>query len=173
MDSSRILCLLGIIKHSFENIIQCPDSKKKTTDPEKWFKCLQKLNAFGALADCTGLGGGSVQNFGVLQPVLQLLLPSVCTRCTRSAFIIFQDVRTRLSEAENQLQLQFYIEYWNIPKDTYYIRILQMQYTPRLYNPCSSGRKILWLKPSRPFSGQCWMSVHRWFPLNSHQNMIS
>ena len=63
-----------------------------------------------------------VQNIGVLQPVLQLLLPSVCTRCTCSAFIIFQDVRTRLSEAENQLQLQFNIECWNIPKNTYYIR---------------------------------------------------
>ena len=51
-NASRILCLLGIIKHSFVHIIQCPDSEKKTTDHEKWLKCLKKLNAFSALTDC-------------------------------------------------------------------------------------------------------------------------
>ena len=103
---------------------------------------MQKLNVFGALADCVGLGAGFVQNFavlqpvlctkycfvqhiqdirnialykifkillctkfGVLQPVLQLLSPSVCTRCTRSAFLTFKSVRTWPSEAENQLNI--------------------------------------------------------------------
>ena len=53
----------------------------------------------------SGIGAGFVQNIGVLQPMLQLLLPSVCTRCTRSAFLTFQTVRTRLYEAENQLNI--------------------------------------------------------------------
>ena len=81
-NASRILCLLGIIKHSFVHIIQCPDSEKKTTDHEKWFKCLQKLNAFSALADCVGLGAGFVQNIRVLQPVL----------CTKYCFV--QNIQT-------------------------------------------------------------------------------
>ena len=50
--NSSVLCLLDMIKHSFVNIIQCPDWEKKTTDHEKWFKCLQKLNASCALVDC-------------------------------------------------------------------------------------------------------------------------
>ena len=120
-----MLCLLGIIKHSFVNIIQCPNSEKKTTDHEKWFKCLQKLNAFSVLADCVGLGAGFVQNIGVLQPVLQLLLPSVCTRCTRSAFLTFENVRTRLSEAENQSNIRISLR----------IHITSGNYKCNIYSP--------------------------------------
>ena len=122
---------------------------------------------------CVGLG--FVQNIGVLQPLLQLLLPSVCTRCTRSAFIIFQDVRTRLSEAENQLQLQFNIECWNIPKNTYYIR--NSDITNALYPSTvqtmffRAENPLIKTKPSiqRPM-----LNVSTFlFPLNSRQNMIS
>ena len=84
---------------------------------------MQKLNAFSALADCTGLGAGFVQNIGVLQPVLQLLLPSVCTRCTRSAFLTFQAVRTWPSEAENQLNIGISLRIQNMYSNIQLIRI--------------------------------------------------
>ena len=119
---------------------------------------------------CVGLG--FVQNIGVLQPLLQLLLPSVCTRCTRSAFLTFQAVRTRLSEAENQLNIEISLRihnmyckgYSNIQLIciTYYIRnpdITDAIQSPTVQSMFFRAENPL-IKTKSSIQRPMWMSVH-------------